>query len=136
MGKTVTSSSITAGAGAVAVGETISYTKLTSFLQKDTSFLTPWTWDPKASENEVSSSRKEKEILQFQPGSYFFVSIFDLLNAKKNSRENDYHLLAREYQKLRNCSCNTSSNKEITNQYEPSDNENALPRIFFISQDT
>ncbi|PNY00171.1 defensin-like protein [Trifolium pratense] len=44
--------------------------RLTSFLEKDNSFLTPWSWDPKACENGTSST-KEKEYITFPPGSYF-----------------------------------------------------------------
>jgi len=55
--------------------EDICYSTLTSFLQKDTSFLTPWSWDPHASEKESFISTKEKQYLQFQPGSYFCYSV-------------------------------------------------------------
>jgi hypothetical protein len=40
-------------------------TRLTSFLEKDASFLTPWSWNPK------TSSTKEKKYLSFHPESYF-----------------------------------------------------------------
>ncbi|KAL5125463.1 hypothetical protein HKD37_02G005680 [Glycine soja] len=84
---------------AAAMGETMSYTRLTSFLQKDTSFLSPWSWDPKASENEASTLRNEKQYLRFQPGSYFAVSIFDLLKERENPRGDDYLQIAWEYEK-------------------------------------
>ncbi|KAG5031957.1 hypothetical protein JHK85_015939 [Glycine max] len=54
---------------------TISYTRLTSFLRKDTSFLSPWSW-PVRNRNaaavniETSSSRNVEQYL-LQPGSYF-----------------------------------------------------------------
>jgi hypothetical protein len=44
--------------------------RLTSFLEKDNSFLTPWSWNPKACENETRYT-KEKEYIIFAPGSYF-----------------------------------------------------------------
>ncbi|GAU43813.1 hypothetical protein TSUD_248020 [Trifolium subterraneum] len=44
--------------------------RLTSFLEKDNSFLTPWSWDPKACENGTSST-KGKEYMIFPSGSYF-----------------------------------------------------------------
>jgi hypothetical protein len=44
--------------------------RLTSFLEKDNSFLTPWSWNPKAFENETRYT-KEKEYITFPPGSYF-----------------------------------------------------------------
>jgi hypothetical protein len=44
--------------------------RLTSFLEKDNSFLTPWSWNPKAFENETRYT-KEKEYIIFPPGSYF-----------------------------------------------------------------
>jgi hypothetical protein len=44
--------------------------RLTSFLKKDNSFLTPWSWNRKACENETRNS-KEKEYIIFPPGSYF-----------------------------------------------------------------
>ncbi|XP_045832867.1 uncharacterized protein LOC123924134 [Trifolium pratense] len=55
--------------------------RLTSFLEKDNSFLTPWSWDPKACENGTSST-KEKEYITFPPGSYF--SYGDQIIDRKN----------------------------------------------------
>lgn len=69
------------------MGETMSYTRLTSFLQKDTSFLSPWSWDPKASENEASTLRNEKQYLRFQPGSYFAVSVTFLFRSHISFRQ-------------------------------------------------
>ncbi|RHN69702.1 hypothetical protein MtrunA17_Chr3g0127661 [Medicago truncatula] len=47
--------------------------RFTSFLEKDNSFLTPWSWewDPNASMNNETNSTKEKQYLSFQPESYF-----------------------------------------------------------------
>ena len=46
--------------------------RLISFLEKDNSFLSPWTWDCMASEDGTSNnSTKGKQYLRFQPGSYF-----------------------------------------------------------------
>jgi len=44
--------------------------RFTSFLEKDNSFLTPWSWDPNASMIVINST-KEKEYLSFHPESYF-----------------------------------------------------------------
>ncbi|KAK2362161.1 hypothetical protein QL285_087246 [Trifolium repens] len=52
-------------------------TRLTSFLEKDASFLTPWSWDPK------TSSTKEKKNLSFHPESYFSYEIIDDMTTKK-----------------------------------------------------
>lgn len=57
--------------------------RLTSFLQKDDSFLTPWCWDPNAFDNKTSSSVKEKEhhleYLQFDQESYFSTQVIFLI---------------------------------------------------------
>jgi anthranilate/para-aminobenzoate synthase component II len=45
-------------------------TRFTSFLQKDNSFLTPWSWKPNTSMNDINST-KEKQYLTFHPESYF-----------------------------------------------------------------
>ncbi|KAL5078522.1 hypothetical protein RYX36_006943, partial [Vicia faba] len=50
--------------------------RFTSFLEKDNSFLNPWSWDPKACEGETSST-KDKEFLFFHPESYFSYEIVD-----------------------------------------------------------
>jgi len=50
--------------------ETILDSGFTSFLEKDYSFLTPWSWNPNASKNKTSSTKK-KEFLSFHPESYF-----------------------------------------------------------------
>ena len=47
----------------------VPHARLTSFLEKDHSFLTPWSWNPKTCENEANST-KEKEYLYFHHGSY------------------------------------------------------------------
>ncbi|AES91811.1 hypothetical protein MTR_4g119170 [Medicago truncatula] len=47
--------------------------RFTSFLEKDNSFLTPWSWDPLIDNN----STKEKEYLSFHPESYFIYEIID-----------------------------------------------------------
>lgn len=53
--------------------------RFTSFLEKDNSFLTPWSWGPKTCKNETSST-KEKEYLSFHPESYFcYEVIFNCL---------------------------------------------------------
>jgi len=44
--------------------ETTLDVRFTSFLEKDNSFLTPWSWDPNTSKNETSST-KEKEYFFF-----------------------------------------------------------------------
>jgi len=50
--------------------ETILDSRFTSFLEKDHFFLTPWSWNPNASKNQTSSTKK-KEFLSFHPESYF-----------------------------------------------------------------
>jgi len=61
------------------IRETTLDARFTSFLEKDNSFLTPWSWDPKTSKNG-SSSTKEKEYLSFHPESYFsYEVIFNCL---------------------------------------------------------
>jgi len=62
-----------------AMEENICYSTLTSFLQKDTSFLTPWSWDPYASRNEASTSTKQNQYIRIPPGSYFSYSVSFLL---------------------------------------------------------
>ncbi|WVY89792.1 hypothetical protein V8G54_035306 [Vigna mungo] len=52
----------------------VCYSTLTSFLQKDSSFLTPWSWYPYA-----STSRKQNHYIQFPPRSYFSYSVSFLL---------------------------------------------------------
>ncbi|XP_058744871.1 uncharacterized protein LOC131617630 [Vicia villosa] len=54
-----------------------------SFLEKDDSFFTPWSWEPNAFKNE-NASTEEKEYLSFHPGSYFKFQIIDekILNEK------------------------------------------------------
>jgi anthranilate/para-aminobenzoate synthase component II len=49
---------------------TFDVTRFTSFLQKDNSFLTPWSWKPNTSMNDINST-KEKQYLNFHPESYF-----------------------------------------------------------------
>ncbi|CAJ1971006.1 unnamed protein product [Sphenostylis stenocarpa] len=73
--------------------ENICYSKLTSFLQKDTSFLTPWSWDANASDNEASTSTKQVQYLQFPPGSYFSFCICRWLNFKKRKKPRNYDYL-------------------------------------------
>lgn len=46
--------------------------RLLSFLEKDNSFLTPWSWD---NSKAASTSTKEKEYIQFPPGSYFHTQV-------------------------------------------------------------
>jgi len=48
----------------------VSDARFTSFLEKDNSFLTLWSWDPNASMNETNFT-KEKEYLSFHLESYF-----------------------------------------------------------------
>lgn len=55
----------------------------TSFLEKDNSFLTPWSWNPNTCKNETSSSTKEKEFLSFQRESYFTYKVFVFLHCLK-----------------------------------------------------
>ncbi|RHN57225.1 putative nucleic acid-binding protein [Medicago truncatula] len=45
--------------------------RLTSFIKKDNSFLTRWSWDPNASKNELGSTSTKGENLSFPPESYF-----------------------------------------------------------------
>ncbi|WJX91009.1 hypothetical protein P8452_72846 [Trifolium repens] len=53
---------------------TFDVTRFTSFLQKDNSFLTPWSWKPNTSMNDINST-KEKQYLNFHPESYFSYQI-------------------------------------------------------------
>jgi hypothetical protein len=46
-------------------------TRLTSFLEKDDSFLTPWSWDPKPYDTNETNSIKEKQYTSLHPESYF-----------------------------------------------------------------
>lgn len=65
----------------VVTKETILDSRFTSFLEKDHSFLTPWSWNPNASKNETSSTKK-KEFLSFHPESYFsYEVIFVVCNS-------------------------------------------------------
>lgn len=58
--------------GSLPQKKTTIHRRLISFLEKDNSFLTPWSWDPKALVNETSSSTKTKNCrIQILPGSYF-----------------------------------------------------------------
>ncbi|CAJ2667566.1 unnamed protein product [Trifolium pratense] len=53
---------------------TFDVTRFTYFLEKDNSFLTPWSWKPNTSKNDTNSSTKEKKEKQynyFHPESYF-----------------------------------------------------------------
>lgn len=45
--------------------------RLISFIEKDNSFLTPWSWNPKISKNYTRSTRREKQYMYFHPESYF-----------------------------------------------------------------
>jgi hypothetical protein len=68
---------------------TFDATRFTSFIQKDNSFLTPWSWEPNTSMNDINSTKekqyltsvkKEKQYLTFHPESYFsYQVIFYLL---------------------------------------------------------
>ncbi|KAI5434127.1 uncharacterized protein LOC127121126 [Lathyrus oleraceus] len=58
-----------------------------SFLEKDDSFLTPWSWNPNAFKNK-SASTKEKEYLSFHPESYFNFQIIDEKIQNENAQEN------------------------------------------------
>ncbi|QCE01325.1 hypothetical protein DEO72_LG7g2621 [Vigna unguiculata] len=80
-----------------AMEENICYSTLTSFLQKDTSFLTPWSWDPYASRNEASTSTKQNQYIRIPPGSYFSYSMFRWL--KRKPRDYEYLRIASEYEK-------------------------------------
>ncbi|WJX40521.1 hypothetical protein P8452_27985 [Trifolium repens] len=59
-------------------------TRLTSFLEKDDSFLTPWSWDPKPYDTNETNSIKEKQYTSLHPESYFTYQIID-----GKSRNND-----------------------------------------------
>ncbi|KAM0999578.1 hypothetical protein ACFX15_006073 [Malus domestica] len=53
---------------------TIDYKRLTSFLEFDNSFLTPWNWNPSAPSTSDSKSSLEttnQDYIMFQPGSFF-----------------------------------------------------------------
>ncbi|GAU48462.1 hypothetical protein TSUD_324120 [Trifolium subterraneum] len=52
-------------------------TRLTSFLEKDASFLTPWSWDPK-------TSTKQNKYLSFHPESYF--SYEEVIDASRKQK--------------------------------------------------
>ena len=52
------------------------YKRLTSFLEVDHSFLTPWNWNPSSTNNEGGNSSRssmepKQKYMQFQPGSFF-----------------------------------------------------------------
>ncbi|KEH37047.1 hypothetical protein MtrunA17_Chr2g0292071 [Medicago truncatula] len=72
----------------VVTKETILDSRFTSFLEKDHSFLTPWSWNPNASKNETSSTKK-KEFLSFHPESYFSYEIIDRKCWNDNAQETD-----------------------------------------------
>ncbi|KAL5101869.1 hypothetical protein RYX36_006196 [Vicia faba] len=59
-----------------------------SFLEKDDSFLSPWSWNPNALKNENIASTKEKKYLSFHPDSYFNYQIIDEKIRKDNAQEN------------------------------------------------
>ncbi|WJX34115.1 hypothetical protein P8452_22258 [Trifolium repens] len=55
---------------------TFDVTRFTTFLQKDNSFLTPWSWEPNTSKNEINTTQ-EKQYLSFHSESYFSYQIID-----------------------------------------------------------
>ncbi|KAM1803567.1 hypothetical protein ACFX12_029536 [Malus domestica] len=53
---------------------TIDYKRLTSFLEFDNSFLTPWNCNPSApatSDSKSSLETRNQDYIMFQPGSFF-----------------------------------------------------------------
>jgi len=52
---------------------TVDYSRLTSFLKVDHSFLSPWHWDPHPIDEKDSSTDEgdDQERMNFQPGSFF-----------------------------------------------------------------
>ncbi|KAI5434128.1 hypothetical protein KIW84_021116 [Lathyrus oleraceus] len=65
-----------------------------SFLEKDDSFLSPWSWNPNNAFNNDNASTKEKEYLSFHPESYFTYQINDHKIHNENAQEN-YKLYSR-----------------------------------------
>ncbi|KAI5434129.1 hypothetical protein KIW84_021117 [Lathyrus oleraceus] len=59
-----------------------------SFLEKDDSFLSPWSWNPNNTFNNDNTSTKEKEYLSFHPESYFTYQINDHKIHNENAQEN------------------------------------------------
>nr|XP_027187379.1 uncharacterized protein LOC105851661 [Cicer arietinum] len=64
--------------------------RLISFIEKDNSFLTPWSWNPKISKNYTRSTRREKQYMYFRPESYF---TYEMIHRKcrDNDKENYKH---------------------------------------------
>ncbi|MED6161569.1 hypothetical protein PIB30_062022 [Stylosanthes scabra] len=63
------------GGGAAAVkanAAEITNSRLTSFLEKDESFLTPWNWDPNNDASGSLNQQGRKNYHQFHPGTFFF----------------------------------------------------------------
>jgi hypothetical protein len=55
-------------------------TKLTFFLEKVVSFLTPWRWDPKSYISETNYIKEKQYYSIFHPKSYFtYQVIFNCL---------------------------------------------------------
>ena len=50
-----------------------------SFLEKDDSFLSLWSWNPNNALNNDNASTKEKRYLSFHPESYFTYQIIFFL---------------------------------------------------------
>ncbi|KAL3530705.1 hypothetical protein ACH5RR_010027 [Cinchona calisaya] len=49
----------------------IDYSRLTSFLQVDDSFLTPWNWKPDSQKKNFPENIGRKQLMKFEPGSFF-----------------------------------------------------------------
>ncbi|MED6173594.1 hypothetical protein PIB30_061096 [Stylosanthes scabra] len=62
------------GGGAAAKSNAVDNTNscLVSFLEKDESFLTPWSWDPNNNASSSSNQQGRKNYHQFQRGSFFY----------------------------------------------------------------
>ncbi|KAJ9681895.1 hypothetical protein PVL29_017997 [Vitis rotundifolia] len=61
--------------------QTIDYSRLTSFLEYDDSFLSVWNWKSIDDDDVNSSSHREESrprYIEFQPGSLFNHDVFDL----------------------------------------------------------
>ncbi|KAJ9681892.1 hypothetical protein PVL29_017994 [Vitis rotundifolia] len=61
--------------------QTIDYSRLTSFLEYDDSFLSVWNWKSIDDDDVNSSSHREESrprYMEFQPGSLFNHDVFDL----------------------------------------------------------
>lgn len=55
--------------------ESVDYYRLTSFLEIDRSFFSPWNWSPNSPQNQDNARTKHRHRMNFQPGSFFSVDL-------------------------------------------------------------